>query len=127
MASVDKFCVICKSTKEKLNPFTEITLQKCQEILKIRKANGLKFASVILPTVVNDFECTHLQCYKQFTALMKKYKESANVEEPSSEPIPTTSGSAVSPGEDAAGTSMSEIQLTSQLSTSIEDPLSYDK
>ncbi|KMQ84967.1 dna mismatch repair protein [Lasius niger] len=100
MASVNKFCVICKSAKGKFNVFTDATLTKCKEILDIRKAKKLKFADVILPTIVTDFHCYHLQCYKSFTALMSKYRESTtstSQPSPCTLPIPETSESVSEP------------------------------
>lgn len=75
MASSIK-CVFCnsKSTNDKLAAFTVHTLEKCREVLDIRKRFNLKYNDVILPAS----ECDggyHVKFHKTFLTVMKKYYE----------------------------------------------------
>ncbi|XP_063977427.1 uncharacterized protein LOC135162657 [Diachasmimorpha longicaudata] len=79
-------CVICDEYKnERSILFTERSLQRCKEVLQIRKDNQLKFKDVILPTFVNNTDGYHTKCYKYFTALTRGYRqgtESVNDKQP---------------------------------------------
>lgn len=71
-------CVICLKDTEKVIIFNEKTLKKCEEVLAIRKKNSLKYNNVILPSALNLKKGYHLQCYRNYTSLMKKYYESTS-------------------------------------------------
>lgn len=77
MESEHVVCVICnKESDEKTVKFTSTTLDKSKLILKIRKDNNLKFNDISLPEEVNANTGYHVQCYKNFLAVMKKYRMS---------------------------------------------------
>lgn len=88
MASSQTFCVFCKIKKGKLNLFTQDTLNKCTDILKIRKEHNLKFQNVNFPSVLSDIEGYHVKCYRNFMALISKYKLTSTAIESSSSTIP---------------------------------------
>lgn len=78
MESEHVVCVICgEETGEKTVQFTAITLDKSKSILKIRKDNNLKCNDISLPEEVNANTGYHVKCYKNFLAVMKKYRTSA--------------------------------------------------
>ena len=56
--------------------FTTTGLQKCNEILMIRKLKGLKYQNVTLPETTGGSEGYHPGCYRRFTALNKNYMSS---------------------------------------------------
>lgn len=69
-------CVVCnQNIDDKTIKFTTSTLNKSKSILKIRKENNLKFNDIILPEEVNDNTGYHVKCYKNFLAVMKKYRQ----------------------------------------------------
>lgn len=65
-------CVFCEKSHEKLILFTEETFKKCKTVLQHRVTHNLKFKDVVLPEdlYVNGY---HRECYKNFTALSKRY------------------------------------------------------
>lgn len=74
METVNIICVICRNDIcEKTIKFTSKILGKCHEILKIRKFHKLKYADVVLPEDVSETAGYHVQCYRHFVAIMKKY------------------------------------------------------
>lgn len=79
-------CILLKS--ETLITLTVSTLNKCSEILRIRKVNNLSSKDTILPKEVSDFQLYHAKCYKAFTALPPKYRKP---EKKSEEVEPSTS------------------------------------
>ncbi len=60
--------------------FDSSKLQKCQEILLLRKDLNYKLADITLPDAVDDFNGYHSQCYKKFTSISLKKRKSANTE-----------------------------------------------
>lgn len=77
MESEHVVCVICNvKTGEKTVQFTSTTLDKSKSILKIRKDNNLKFNDISLPEEVSANSGYHVKCYKNFLAVMKKYRTS---------------------------------------------------
>lgn len=105
-------CVFCKSTKDKVRLFTSDTLQKCINILKIRKENNLKFFDVILPSSVNTNEGYHTKCYSSFTALMNKYKKLSEIS------VESSSSASLSP---QASTSTAKVTITADEGFSIDN------
>lgn len=90
MESEHVVCVICNEDNgEKTVQFTLATLNKSKSILKIRKDNNLKFSDISLPEEVNANTGYHVKCYKNFLAVMKKYRTS---EVPSSDLPASSSG-----------------------------------
>lgn len=82
MSSMVK-CVICSSnTNDKIILFVDHVLQKCQSISKVRIKNKLKYSEVNLPSKPDTLNGYHLKCYKNFTAIMKKYVERQEIEDP---------------------------------------------
>lgn len=73
-------CVICKKTHNKVIAFTDKTLKKSHEVLQIRKHYGLKYKDIVLPVLPNLTEGYHVNCYKNFLALMKKYYNNTVIE-----------------------------------------------
>lgn len=66
-------CVFCATVKdEQLNLFSEDSIEKCRNILRLRKFHNLKYKDVILPDEIFD-SAYHRSCYKTFTALKKKF------------------------------------------------------
>ncbi|CAB3246039.1 unnamed protein product [Arctia plantaginis] len=65
-------CTFCEKSSDKLILFTEITLKKCKIILQQRVTHNLKLKDVVLPEDLYD-KGYHRECYKNFTALPKKY------------------------------------------------------
>lgn len=76
MESEHVVCVICnQDIDDKTVKFTTSTLDKSKSILKIRKEHNLKFNDISLPEEVNDNTGYHVKCYKNFLAVMKKYRQ----------------------------------------------------
>lgn len=76
MASLDLNCAICnkKISDEKVILFNEETFKKCNDVLKARKGNNLKYKDIILPSNVGvSADGYHMKCYRNFTALKAKY------------------------------------------------------
>lgn len=74
MASTHDCCVICgKYRDDKLALFTEQTLEKCKSVLSVRNAHNLKYRGLCLPTAVDEISGYHSGCYRNFTAVAKKY------------------------------------------------------
>ena len=51
--------------------FNNSSLSKCQEILKVRRDQNLKYSTVELPEVPDNIHGYHMPCYRRFTALSK--------------------------------------------------------
>lgn len=83
-------CAFCGSSDENLILFSDDTLKKCRNILLARKKHNLKHKDVVLP--VDSLESGyHRQCYKSFTALMKKYmSQTSQTQVESTEPQPSS-------------------------------------
>lgn len=74
MASENVICVICNlNVNEKTVKFTTNILDKSKSILELRKKYNLKFKDITLPVEIDDYSGYHVKCYKNFTAVMKKY------------------------------------------------------
>lgn len=67
-------CVFCYKKIEPLLPFNLNSVEKCKNILEIRKNNNLSMQDAKVPLDMNDFQKYHAQCYRRFTALPKKYR-----------------------------------------------------
>lgn len=67
------FCVICGEKKDKVLPFSNETLEKSSIFLQVRKKFNLKYSETILPDGKDDVRGYHVRCYKNFTAVQKKY------------------------------------------------------
>lgn len=84
-------CVICQQNNaEKVNLFTQTTLNKFKNVSEIRQKFNLKYSAVILPLEVSPDKGYHRLCYSNFTSLKKKYKEylsTSHVESPSTSGI----------------------------------------
>ena len=63
-----------KNDTTKIIPFNKESLEKCQNILKIRCKAGLKYSSKTLPDDVNNTHGYHISCYRRFVALPSKYR-----------------------------------------------------
>lgn len=71
-------CVICTTeTNVKVTLFSEKTLKKCSEVLKIRQKHRLKYNNIVIPSKVVASKGYHVQCYKNFIAVMRKYYENS--------------------------------------------------
>jgi len=66
-------CTFCAKSNNNLNKFTDATLQKCLNILKVYKDNNLSLKDVTLPSEVND-QKYHSKCYRRFTAVPRNYR-----------------------------------------------------
>lgn len=53
--------------------FISESLEKCKNILSIRKKFKLKYANIELPSTVDEVHGYHVQCYKNFTSVNRKY------------------------------------------------------
>ncbi|XP_055836636.1 uncharacterized protein LOC129905221 isoform X2 [Episyrphus balteatus] len=51
--------------------FTEFTLEKCHQILSLRKSRKYKFSDFNLPSCVDNISGYHTGCYRRFTAISK--------------------------------------------------------
>ncbi|CAG5073423.1 Protein of unknown function [Cotesia congregata] len=71
MNKTNSKCFICKKRTDKIIVFSEETLQKYKNILKIRQDNNLHYSDVELPENVTQTDGYHSQCYRPFSALMK--------------------------------------------------------
>lgn len=66
-------CVFCVTVKaEQLNLFSEQTLAKCRNILRLRRIHNLKYKNIILSNEIFDL-AYHISCYRTFTALKKNF------------------------------------------------------
>ena len=66
----------CSSeTKVPVILFNESSLLKCQEILSLRKGQGLKYSTFELPAKMDKSHGYHMECYRKFTALSKAQRE----------------------------------------------------
>ncbi|XP_041988826.1 uncharacterized protein LOC121740251 [Aricia agestis] len=81
-------CFVCKKSGEDIIMFSEETLKRCQNILKLRKIHKLKYKDIILPSEYTE-SGYHRTCYKAFTGLMKKYfsSEPLSSEKTTYEPV----------------------------------------
>ncbi|CAG9782323.1 unnamed protein product [Diatraea saccharalis] len=76
MESSHVFCVTCnRDIYDKTVKFTTNTLEKNKSVLKIRKKHNLKFNDISLPEEVNENTGYLVKCYKNFLAVIKKYRE----------------------------------------------------
>lgn len=82
-AKIKPICVFCFKKSEPLHLFAPSYLEKYKNILEIRKNNDLSMKDTKVPVEINDFQKYHSKCYRQFTALPKKYRSSVT-SEPSS-------------------------------------------
>ena len=55
--------------------FNNSSLSKCQEILKARRDQNLKYSIVELPEVPDNIHGYHIPCYRRFTALSKSQRD----------------------------------------------------
>ena len=62
-------------TKVPVILFNENSLPKCQEILSLRKGQGLRYSTFELPTKMDKSHGYHMECYRKFTALSKAQRE----------------------------------------------------
>lgn len=83
------FCVFCGKRSGDLKDFVSKTLDKCTDILLIRKSRNLHSTNVILLKELNNYQKYHSKCYSNFTAVPKKYKISS-VEPTASTPSTST-------------------------------------
>lgn len=68
-------CVICQQNNaEKVNLFTQTTLNKFKNVSEIRQKFNLKYSAVILPLEVSPDKGYHRLCYSNFTSLKKNIK-----------------------------------------------------
>ncbi|KAL4720138.1 hypothetical protein ACJJTC_000486 [Scirpophaga incertulas] len=121
MESDHVVCVICnEDTDEKTVRFTETTLNKSKSILKIRKDNNLKFKDISLPEEINENTGYHVKCYKNFLAVMKKYRTS---ESSTSSNLPASSSEMSSTNVEAVTVAPPIATEESGASTSAEVPV----
>lgn len=72
-------CSFCnKKGKCALYEFQVEALKRCKKILKVRNEFQLKYANIHLPETPNEIQGYHAKCYKQFTAIQKKYYDKSN-------------------------------------------------
>ena len=65
-------CLHCSTeTKVHILLFNESSLLKGQEILSLRKGQGLRYSTFELPAKVDKSQGYHMLCYQKFTALSK--------------------------------------------------------
>ena len=55
--------------------FSNLILTDCLEILRIRKENNLAHNSFHVPIICDETSGFHMNCYRRFTALGKKYRK----------------------------------------------------
>ncbi|KAG5889375.1 hypothetical protein JTB14_005075 [Gonioctena quinquepunctata] len=134
MAPTKPACVICRrklDEEERVIPFTQVTLKKCNDVLRVRKIHNLKYNDILLPTDTMSPDGYHLMCYKPFTAVQKKYYDyelaESEVKRELSTPSPqpsTSTQTLTSPIEASTSQSPSggvEMSEESQSSTSSND------
>ena len=69
-------CLHCSSeTKVPVLLFNESSLLKCQDILSLRKGQGLKYSTFEPPAKMYKSHGYHMECYRKFTALSKPQRE----------------------------------------------------
>ena len=78
-----------KDNTTKIIPFNKESLEKYQNILKIRCKARLKYSSKTLPDEVNNKYEYHISCYRQFAALPSKYRDKTTANNSSSGTIIT--------------------------------------
>ena len=59
----------------KITPFSENSLQKCKQILEVRKHNLAKYHEISLPDSLGGVEGYHKSCYGRFTAISATLRE----------------------------------------------------
>ena len=79
VANITFSCVFCKSKNDKIIVFSEVTLEKCRNVLKIRQKNQLKYKDVILPLEVPSSKGYHTRRYSNFTSLSGRYKKQLSI------------------------------------------------
>ena len=76
--SINKMTInttINNGTEHRITIFNQDSLRKCQDILKIRKRNKLKYHDqVALPTIQDSFHGYHMSCYRRFVALSQSQR-----------------------------------------------------
>lgn len=77
---IKPFCVFCFKKSPPLTTFSKSLLEKCKNILKIRKNNDLSMKDAKVPVEINNVQKYHLKCYRLFTALPKKYRSNVSSE-----------------------------------------------
>ncbi|KAJ8664697.1 hypothetical protein QAD02_006359 [Eretmocerus hayati] len=75
MIEVDRICCICESKEPVIVLFEQHTLIRCTELLAIRKFFNFKFKDIHLPENVSATVGYHVNCYRQFQSVQRKYKE----------------------------------------------------
>ncbi|KAJ3646300.1 hypothetical protein Zmor_023892 [Zophobas morio] len=91
MARDKKRCVFCNGTNDKITLFVSEKLKRCQEILSVRVKDKLKYNDTEFPAQINETDGYHRQCYSNFTALMKKYRDLLSEADYASNSSPPTS------------------------------------
>ena len=74
-----------KNDTTKIIPFNKESLEKCQNILKIRYKAGLKYSSKTLPDDLNNKYGYHISRYRWFVALPFKYRDETTADNSSSD------------------------------------------
>lgn len=99
MAAQSKLrCFVCRKKEKEgitVKRLDQAKFQKCSNILAIRKAHKLIYNDAVLPAELSEENGYHPDCYKNFTALAKKYTLKTSNEPAAStsrdEPVPSTS------------------------------------
>ena len=55
MSAVKAYCVICGKRTKPLIPFSDDTLSKCSNVLKIRKENNLSKSEAVLLSKIEEY------------------------------------------------------------------------
>lgn len=84
-AKAKPFCVFCLKKNEPLLPFISSYIEKCKNILEIRQKHNLCMKDAKVPVEVSELQKYHSKCYRQFTALSKRYRSSSLAEKSSHE------------------------------------------
>ena len=61
--------------KSDVTLFNNSSLSKCQEILKARRDQNLKYSTVELPEVPDNIHGYHIPCYRRFSVLSKSQRD----------------------------------------------------
>ncbi|KYN21227.1 hypothetical protein ALC57_06391 [Trachymyrmex cornetzi] len=73
-------CIICSKRSQPLTLLTDITLNKCKNVLAVRQKNNLSCKDLVLPTTITENHGYHRTCYQRFTALPPKYRSVSSAE-----------------------------------------------
>ena len=83
-------CLHCAhDSKGPIILFNQESLLKVQDILKLRKIEGLKYGTFDIPTTVETKNGYHMDCYRKFTALSKSQRN--KLEKLKQKPVDTSS------------------------------------